>query len=336
MSGQLWAVDSLGGHLVSLNLSDTLRMAVDPMTKFRQFADVKDATMQGKRKGDTFHWDVIQRRATRAQATLSETNTMPETNFTIVQGTLTINEAGNSVPYTGKLDNLSKFPIENIIKKVMKPDAAEWFDASVFTQFNATPLRVVASSGTDTALIQLTTDGTAVATNSVSFRKTHVKSIVDTMRERNIPAYTGDDYIALGWPTTFRPMKDQIEDMHQYTETGLKMIFNGEVGRYEKVRFVEQTNVPKGGPADSTTFNAFTNTADPWEHGLSDWIFFFGDDTVAEAICVPEEIRGKIPTDYGRSKGIAWYFLGGHGIVHPEDSTTNSRNARILKWDSAS
>jgi hypothetical protein len=28
---------------------------------------------------------------------LVETNTMPETNFTIVQGTLTITEAGNSV-----------------------------------------------------------------------------------------------------------------------------------------------------------------------------------------------------------------------------------------------
>ena len=29
-------------------------------------------------------------------------------------------------------------------------------------------------------------------------------------------------------------------------------------------------------------------------------------DTVAEAIAVPEEIRGKIPSDYGRSKGVAW------------------------------
>jgi len=50
---------------------------------------------------------------------------------------------------------------------------------------------------------------------------------------------------------------------------------------------------------------------------------------VAEAIAVPEEMRGKIPTDYGRSKGIAWYYLGGFGIVH-----TSAINTRIVKWDS--
>jgi hypothetical protein len=35
----------------------------------------------------------------------------------------------------------------------------------------------------------------------------------------------------------------------------------------------------------------------------------------------------KIPTDFGRSKGIAWYALLGYGIVH-----TAAAQARILKW----
>ena len=43
-----------------------------------------------------------------------------------------------------------------------------------------------------------------------------------------------------------------------------------------------------------------------------------------------EEMRGKIPSDYGRSMGIAWYYLGGFGIVH-----TAAAQARIVKWDSA-
>lgn len=34
------------------------------------------------------------------------------------------------------------------------------------------------------------------------------------------------------------------------------------------------------------------------------------EDTVAEALVVPEEIRGQIPADFGRAKGIAWYYLG--------------------------
>ena len=332
MAGQVWAVNSLGGFMYSDNLSDELRMAVQPMTKFRQFCDVHDATQQGKKKGDTFHWDVYQDVVTPAGQTLTETNTMPETNFTITQGTLTITEGGNSVPYSGKLDDLSKHPVKTIINKVLKNDAGKWFDASAHTQFNATPLVVV---GTSSTTITLTTNGTATATNSQALNTGHVKLIVDTMKERNIPPYTGDDYYALAWPTTYRTLKNQLESIHQYTDAGFQMIMNGEIGRYENVRYVEQTNIPKGGAQDSTTFNAFTRTADAWNGGFSDWAFFFGADTVAEAIAVPEEMRGKIPTDYGRSKGVAWYFLGGYGLVHPLNAATNSSNARIVKWSSA-
>lgn len=329
MAGQIWATNSLGGYMYSDNLSEELRMAVQPMTKFRQFCDVKDAAFQGKSKGQEFHWDIYQDVATPAGSTLTETNTMAETNFTIVQGTLTITEAGNSVPFSGKLDDLSEHPVKTIINKVLKNDATKWFDAAAATQFNATPLRVV---GTSSTTITLTTNGVATATNSQAFNTGHAKLIVDTMKERNIPAYKNDDYYALAWPTTYRTIKNQLESIHTYTDRGFTMIMNGEIGRYESVRYIEQTNIPKGGAADSTTFNMFTRTADAWNGGYSDWIYFFGDDTVAEAICVPEEMRGKIPTDYGRSKGVAWYYLGGFGIVHP---TADATNARIVKWDSA-
>ena len=335
MAGQVWAVNSLGGYMYSLNLSEELRMAVQPAVKFRQFADVKDATQQGKKKGDIFTWDVYQDAATRAAQTLVETNTMPETNFTIVQGTLTMNEAGNSVPYSGKLDDLSFHPVKTIVQKVLKNDATKWFDAAAQAQFNATPLRVVPTAGTSTTAITLTTNGTATLTNNVAFRKEHAKLVVDTMKERNIPPYIADDYYAIAWPTTLRSLKNDLETIHQYTGEGLAMIMNGEIGRYENMRYVEQTNIPKGGAANSTTWNAFTHTSDVWDNALSDWIFFFGSDTVAEAIATPEEMRGKIPTDYGRSKGIAWYYLGGFGLVHPLDSANNSKNARIVKWDSA-
>ena len=326
---QIWATNSLGGYMYSDNLSDELRMAVQPMTKFRQFCDVKDAAHQGKSKGQQFHWDVYQDVASPAGSTLTETNTMSETNFTIVQGTLTITEAGNSVPYSGKLDDLSYHDVKKIVNNVLKKDALKWFDASAATQFNATPLRVV---GTSSTTITLTTNGTATATNSQAFNTGHAKAIVDTMKERNIGAYTNDDYYALAWPTTYRTIKNQLETLHSYTDRGFTMIMNGEIGRFESMRYVEQTNIPKGGAADSTTYNMFTRTADAWNGAYSDWIYFFGEDTVAEAIAVPEEMRGKIPTDYGRSKGVAWYYLGGFGLVHP---VADQINASILKWDSA-
>lgn len=326
MAGQLWAVNSLGGYFYSQNLSKELRKALQPTTKFRQFADVKDASQQGKGKGATFTWDVVSNVATQGNV-IVETNTMPETQFTITQGTLTITEAGNSVPYSGKLEDLSQFSVKQAVMKALKNDATKVQDALAHQQFNLTPLRV---AGTSSTTITLSTGGTCTATNSQAFNTNHAKLIVDLMKERNIPAYSGDDYYALAWPSTYRTLKNSLETLHQYTPEGLQMIMNGEIGRYENVRYVEQTNIPKGGAADSTTFNAFTNTADAWNGGYSDWIFFCGEDTVAEAVAVPEEIRAKVPTDYGRSKGVAWYYLGGYGLVH-----TAASEARVVKWDSA-
>lgn len=321
MAGQVWAVNTLGGFFYSRQLSNVLRMNVQPLVKFRQFADVHDISQQGRKKGDIFTWDVVSDVAT-AGAVLVETNTMPETNFTITQGTLTITEAGNSVPYSGKLDNLSKFPVEDIIKKAMKNDTVKAIDRLAWNQFNQCLLRVIPVGGTDTAAVTLTTNGTVTGTNSIAYNNTHAKSIVDAMKERNIPAFLADDYYALAWPTTLRNFKNSLETIHQYSETGFNLIMNGEIGRYENVRYIEQTNIAKGTGTDGVTTTA-------WTTGKSDWIFFFGNDTVAEAVAVPEEMRGKIPTDFGRSKGIAWYYLGGFGIVH-----TSAINCRIVKWDS--
>lgn len=326
MAGQVWAVNSLGGFLYSRQLSNVLRMAVQPLVKFRQFSDVRDASQQGRKKGDIFTWDVFSDVSAHGGA-LVETNTMPETNFTVVQGTLTITEVGNSVPYSGKLDNLSKFPVQELVQKVLKNDAVKTFDVLAWTQFNQTLLRAIPTGGgTNTATCTLYTNGTVTGTNSSAFSNTLLKSIVDQMKERNIPAYVADDYYAIAWPTTLRNLKNNLETIHQYSDTGFKLIMNGEIGRYENTRFIEQTNVAKG-----TGTDGYTTTA--WTTGQSDWIFFFGNDTVAEAIAVPEEMRGKIPSDYGRSKGVAWYYLGGFGIVHASTSATT--NARIVKWDSA-
>lgn len=239
---------------------------------------------------------------------------MPETNFTVTQGTMTITEFGNSVPYTGLLDNMSEVPVTERIRVVLKNDAVKTFDTAAAAEFNKALLRVVPTAGTDTSSVVLTTNGTATLTNNVALGKDHIKSIVDLMKERNIPGYMGEDYMALAHPTTFRTLKNNLESIHQYTTEGFGMILNGEIGRFEGVRFVEQTGVAKTG---------FTNAK-------SNWCYFFGEDTVAEGVAIPEEIRGKIPGDYGRSRGIAWYALEGFALTQ-----ITAANARVVKWDSA-
>lgn len=324
MAGQLWGTSSLGGYMYSLNLSKELRISLRPIVKFRQFADVKDAAHQGLSKGDTFHWNVYSTVA-NGGGTLTEGNAIAETNFTITQGTMSITERGNSLPFTSKLDDLSEQPVKEIISKVLKIDCAQVLDDMIADQIDTTPLRVVPTGGTATDSVVLTTNGTATATNNVALGKDHIKAVVDVLKERSVPSYEGDDYFCLAWPTTFRTLKNNLESISQYVETGFQMIRNGETGRYEGVRFIEQTYRAKGGSA-----SGMGTAAGAWTNGKSDWAVFFGADTVAEAVAIPEEIRGKIPTDYGRSRGIAWYYLGGAGLVHETAS-----QARVLLWDSA-
>lgn len=313
MAGQLWLTNSLGGYMWSPNLSKVLRYSLQPLCKFRQFADIKDAAVQGKGKGDTFHWNVYSDVTTQG-TTLTETSTMPETNFTITQGTMTITEFGNSVPFNSKLDDLSEHSVKEVIQKVLKNDAKKAFDIAAHAEFNKAPLRVIPTGGTSVDSVTLFTNGTVTGTNAAPLTAEHAKAIVDLMKERNIPPYEGDDYFAMAHPTTFRALKNNLEALHKYVQEGFTMIMNGEMGRYESTRYIEQTNIAKSA----------------WATGKSNWAYYFGADTVAEGIAVPEEMRGKIPTDYGRSRGIAWYYLGGFGLVQ-----TQASQGRIVKWDSA-
>ena len=305
MSGQVWSTSALGGYMWSPNLSRKLRTALQPMVRFRQFCDAKEAFGLGI--GDTFNWNIYSDVAV-AGAALVESQTMPETNFTITQNSLKITEYGNSVPFTKKLDDLSEHPVTEIIHKVLKNDARKVLDTAAYTQFNATPIRIQSTSSTS---YTLTTNGTVAGTASTALFTSHVKALADYMAEQNIPAFDGVNYLSVFRPTALRNMKNNLEGIHQYTPEGWHVIMNGEKGRYEGVRFIEQTNIASQG---------WVNT---------DRGFFFGSDTVCEAFAIPEEIRGKIPTDFGRSRGIAWYAELGFGIAHTEIPGT-----RILCWDS--
>lgn len=329
MTGQVWAVAAEGGYMYSDELSDIMRQQVQPLTKFRQLCDAQDGSQKGLNRGDKFNWNVYSNVGTQGRR-LSESQPMPETGFTMIQHQLTVYEAGNSVPYTGKLTDLAKQDVITIIDKTLKDDARKYFDIEAFLQFKRTPLRASPASGNSTTSIVLDTNGVASQTNAVAYGTGHVKAIGDTMKERNIPPYIGDDYVVISHPSTYRGLKNSLETLHQYTETGLAHIFNGEIGRYESFRFIEQTFIPKGGATDSVTYDPWSGTADAWNGALSSWAFHMGGDTVTEAICVPEEVRAKLPGDFGRSRGIAWYYLGGFGLVH-DDAT----NARVVMWDSA-
>ena len=322
MAGELtWATQS--GFLTNNKLNKTIQRVAQPLFRFRQFVSIKESF--GKQQGQTVNWLKVANVGTYG-GRLTETNTMHETSQALTWGTLTVNEYGNSIPFTFKISALSEFDIEEIARKGLLDDQVKVMDGMVEREFNSCALRYVGSS---TTLGVVTTNGTATAVNTSVLNMFHVRKMVTELKKRNVPGFArlGGDYVMIVSVEAAENIRAALEEVYKYVDRGVGMIMDGEIGRYYGVRFVEDTF------ASRFTFDADarTATAKTWAQSQSLDGYMFGEDTVREAIVVPEEIRMKVVTDYGRSKGIAWYFLGGWELEWQDEP-----NTRIIKWDSAS
>lgn len=317
-AGQLWLAAETGGYWFAPNLSKYLREQVQKRCRFRQFCDMPDDTQNAQKAGDTFHWNIYGDAPDTIGGEIDETDDIPTMRIEAAQGACTVTEFGAAIPWSGKLDDLAEHPVKEIIKKKLESHCARKLDTRAYQQFKKTALKVVPGGAlfNDATTITLTDDSTPAGVNNAALTAKHVSEIALTMRERDIPSYDHGDYYAVGRPSAYRVVKSDLENKHQYTESGFQLIRDGEKGRYEGVRMVEQTNVPV-----STDFA---------DNGKSDEVFFFGEDAVAECVVIPEELRTEIPRNFGRIKSLAWYYLGNFAPTRLAAADT-----RVLHWTSA-
>jgi N4-gp56 family major capsid protein len=299
MAGQLWSTSTLGGNWAVPYLTERLRHIAQPYFKLRQFIDVKEQV--GKKRGDTWNFDKVGNVATQG-GTLVETTTIPETNYVTNQGTGVITEYGNSVPYTQKLDALGQFDIDSVTEMKLRDDQVKVLESAAGAQFAATDYIAVMSA---TNSVIFTTNGTATATATADLTAANTRSVVDFMLKRNIPFYDGQSYVCVASVSAMSGMHADSGtggwvDISKYTGEFAKNIFSGEVGTFYKTRFVMET-----GYLSNTIGSGST-------HGQA---VFFGADAVYEGVCIPEEIRMKVPQDFGRDMAMAWYALLGFQIV---------------------
>lgn len=86
-------------------------------------------------------------------------------------------------------------------------------------------------------------DGTVNArTNITATMLPSLKSLracVRILKRNDAPAFEGGTYVAVIHPDTWFDLTQEIEDLYKYTESGIKKIFEGELGTYQGIRFVE-------------------------------------------------------------------------------------------------
>lgn len=288
MGQQIFATNSLGGFFTNNTLSKQLRYKAQTLQMFRQFVDVESAA--GANRGNKVFFDKISNIST-AGGTLVETDTIPKRNYTITQGTLTMTEYGNSVPYTQKVKTLADIQVPETIRTVLMNDMKVVLDSAAATQFKTNDY---IATITNTATTTFGSAGLALATAGANMSDKNVRDIVDRMKTLLIPRRADGDYACVASTNSIRGLYDFFEAKAQLTTMG--PLYAGEVGRYYGCRFMEETNF-------------LVNT--DGSNGLYGEAVFFGADAVREGVAIPEEIRIGIPTDFGRDQAIAWYALLG-------------------------
>ena len=307
ISGQSWTTSADGGYLSHSRLSNKLRHELAPKYKFRQFVEVKEAW--GKGKGDTLIFDKMAKIDT-AGGTLVEGTTMPENKFTITRGTLTITEYGNGVPYTGKLEILATLGLKSALTSGLMEDAGDTIDNAAAAQFQLADTKYVCTAS-DSGI--LTSNGSATATASSAATTGHVRQIIDQLKTMNVKPYDGSgNYVCIASIKFLSGLKSDSNFSTAAAYGQPELFFNGEIARYYGCRFIEDNNVL------SNTLGSGAQ----WGEAV-----FFGKDSVMEGVAQAVELRSKTPADYGRDKGLGWYFLGGFQKVW--DVSTDGQGTMI-------
>jgi len=306
--GQLFATSTQGGYTYSPLLTKEVVHAAQPDMKFTQFTALRE--QWGRNAGETFLFDKYGNIDT-AGGDLTETSTIPAHSYRLYQGTATLVERGNSIPWTKKYEVLSQTDERRAPVTILKNDMAKVLDTKCESEFDNAKIRYV---GTATGGGAFTTNGTATATCTSQLNTYHTKQIVDYMYQTmKAEPYDGQNYMAIVSTDAARGMYDAVESILQYT----KYPASGEFGRFYDARFVKTNHALSNAMGSGSTYGE---------------AYFFGGNEapVLEGVAYSPEIIPKEVTDYQRSKGLAWYLINAYKIFWEGDPDNN-----IVKYDSA-
>jgi N4-gp56 family major capsid protein len=320
-----WTFDAPSGTYKSHDISEKLYEAAVADTVAMDF--VRPVEGFGKRRGEAVTLVRVSAATEPTVATLSETERIPEDEFALTTTSITVSEFGRSIPYTSLSDDLSKFDLENPIQMTLKDQMALVLDSTALAAFKASQVKyriTGVASGT------FTTNGTFAGASTANMNVFHVEEIADYLYDTLLcPPLEGGDYVGIFRTLGLRGIKRDPawDEWHKYTDPGAK--YNGEAGRIERIRFVGTNHgtSPASGASSAAVGLGKVGTSNVLGEGV-----VFGADSVAMAEAMAPELRAAIPSDFGRSKAVAWYGIFQFGVIW---NTGNAGQARIVHVGSA-
>jgi len=272
---------------------------------FDQAADVQPVAQAMPGTGVTF---TIFNDIAAATSTLNEVTDVTPTALSDSQVTVTLNEYGNAVVTTAKLRGTAFLDVDSAAANIIGYNAGDSMD-QVVREVLAGGSNVAYATGGSTDPSSRTT----VQAEDI-LAANDVRKVVAQLRAANVPTFNGS-YIGFIHPDVsydFRSATDAAAWRTPANYVDPTGIYNGEIGLFESVRFIE---TPRA--------KVFTNASDgSGSTGTIDvyCTHIMGRQALAKAFstqdgngAMPKVVRGNV-TDYlMRLQPLGWYWLGGYG-----------------------
>lgn len=299
-------------NILKLHTNDLLFEAM-PVMRYDQFAVVR--TDLTKEPGDTIVFNKYANLAKGgkiAEDANLETKTMSKTTITIQ-----VEEWGNAVGLTSKFQTLSFMDEMANASILLGRDYAIVADSM---------LRDALFSGT-----QIYLAGNKAAQKEITVAEIlgldDIDNVVEILETGNSLKYVdanGEYYMGFCHPHQAKPIKKALVSVRQYAYP--ELIFKGEIGEYNGVRWISTSNVPNGAAPttkegyDATLVAGYVYTgADANAVDLYKAVIF-GERAYGWAIALPVELREDPGySNYGRKRGLAWYAIMGAGKIVNEN-----------------
>ena len=272
---------------------------------FDQAADVQ-ATNQAM-PGSSVIFTIFSELAA-ATSTLTETSDLTPATMGDSQVTVTLAEYGNTVQTTAKLRGTAFLDVDATAANLIGYNAGLSID---------TVVQGVLGAGTNVAYA---TGGAAVPTSRESVKADAILTANDirkqtaALRSANVATFNGY-YMGYIHPDVSYDLRRETGNAawnapHVNVDTA--GIYNGEIGTFESVRFIETPRAPLNANASNGT--STTGIIDVYS------TLIMGRQALAKAYSaidgngvVPKVVRGPVVDSLMRFNPIGWYWLGGYG-----------------------
>ena len=240
-----------------------------------------------------------------ATSTLSETVDLTPTTMADSQVTVTLAEYGNTVNTTAKLRGTSFLDVDAVAANLIGYNAGSSIDTVVANVLKAATNVVYGGGGATTP----SSNATVAAEDIIEAND--IRIVTAQLRGSKAQTFNGM-YMAFIHPDVSYDLRRETgaaswRDPHNYNNIG--PIYNGEIGAFEAVRFIETPRAPldlTGGA--SSTVDLYST-------------IIMGRQSLAKAHSItdgngayPKVVRGPVVDSLMRFNPIGWYWLGGYGI----------------------